>query len=99
MSCSAIKCLCPTADCLCRGSLFTYWRKRGEARGEVLHGQGRAEDPATLGLISESDNHTSVSTAKAIAVMSKSYGGSMPWDLAEDATGSSSVYEATRDSL
>jgi len=31
--------------------------------------------------------------------MSKNYGGAMLWDLAEDSTGTSSVYKAIQDSL
>jgi hypothetical protein len=53
----------------------------------------------TLGVISESDQHTSVSTTKAITAIAKTYGGAMLWDLAEDSTGSSSVYKAIQDSL
>ncbi len=53
----------------------------------------------TLGIISESDQHTSVSTTKSIVDISKGYGGTMLWDLAEDATGQSSVYAAIQSEL
>ena len=53
----------------------------------------------TAGIISESDQHTSVSTTQAITNITKGYGGPMLWDLAEDTTGSSSVYKAIQGSL
>jgi hypothetical protein len=56
--------------------------------------KGMAKTQLTMGLISESDQHTSVATTKSLTTMSKSWGGAMLWDLAEDATGTASVYKA-----
>jgi GH18 family chitinase len=62
-------------------------------------GKGMAKTKLTLGLISESGQHTSVATTKTLTTMSKSWGGAMLWDLAEDATGSASVYKAMQDTF
>jgi hypothetical protein len=62
-------------------------------------GKGLAKSKITGGIISESDQHTSVSTTKAITAITKGYGGPMLWDLAEDSTGSASVYAAIQSSL
>jgi chitinase len=57
-------------------------------------GKGMPKNKLVLGLISESGTHTSVATATSLSTMSKSWGGGMLWDLAEDSTGSASVYKA-----
>ena len=65
----------------------------------VYAGNGLAKSKLTGSIISESDQHTSVATTKAITAVTKGYGGPMLWDLAEDATGSASVYAAIQSSL
>lgn len=62
-------------------------------------GKGVARSQLTGGIISESNQHTSVSTTKSITAITKGYGGPMLWDLAEDNTGSSSVYAAIQSAL
>jgi hypothetical protein len=57
--------------------------------------KGMANTQITLGIIT----NTSVATVQAITQMSKSYGGVMLWDLAGDATGQGSVYQAIQGSL
>jgi len=62
-------------------------------------GKGMAKTQLTLGLISESSQRTSVATTKTLTTMSKSWGGAMLWDLAEDATGTASVYKAMQNTF
>ena len=62
-------------------------------------GKGVPKTKLTLGIISETGQHTSVAAAKSITTMSKAYGGAMLWDIAGDTTGASSVYKAMQDSL
>jgi hypothetical protein len=57
-------------------------------------GKGMPKNKLVLGLISESGQHTSVGTTQTLTTMSKSWGGAMLWDLAEDSTGTASVYKA-----
>ena len=82
-------------------NIMTYSSNAADYTSGTKHftDKGIAKTKLTLGIISESGNHSSVANAKAIAAMSKNYGGAMLWDLAEDGTGSASVYKAIQDSL
>ena len=83
-------------------NIMTYSSNTSDYTSDLNFYTSKKSMPKTqlvLGLISESDQHTSVATAKTLTTMSKSYGGVMLWDLAEDATGSASVYKAMQDSL
>jgi chitinase len=82
-------------------NIMVYTSNINDFKGELdfYTGKGEQKTQLTLGIISESDQHTSVSDTQAIATLSKSYGGAMLWDLAEDATGQASVYKALQGSL
>ena len=82
-------------------NIMTYSTNTGDYTSALDFYVGKNMDKTklTLGIISESDQHTSVATTKSITAIAKNYGGAMLWDLAEDATGSGSVYQAVQDSL
>jgi GH18 family chitinase len=82
-------------------NIMTYSTNTGDYTSalDFYAGKNMAKTKLTLGIISESDQHTSVSTTQAITAIAKNYGGVMLWDLAEDSTGGSSVYKALQDSL
>ncbi len=61
--------------------------------------KGMAKSKITLGIISESDQHTSTATTTSIMNIAKNYGGGMLWDLAEDNTGSTSTYKAMQNAM
>jgi hypothetical protein len=82
-------------------NIMTYSSNLNDYTNDVnfFVGKGVPKSKMTLGIISESDQRTSVSTTQAITSLSKSYGGPMLWDLAGDTTGSSSVYAAIQSAL
>lgn len=82
-------------------NIMTYSKKTSDYTSQLAFyvGKGMAKTQLTLGLISESGNHTDVATTKAITTLSKSWGGAMLWDVAEDSTGTASVYKAMQDSF
>lgn len=82
-------------------NIMTYSSNPADYTSGAKHftDKGVAKTKLTLGVISESGNHSSVANAKAIATLSKDYGGAMLWDLAEDTTGTASVYKALQDSF
>ncbi|HEY1534154.1 MAG TPA: glycosyl hydrolase family 18 protein, partial [Polyangiaceae bacterium] len=79
-------------------NIMTYSSKTSDYTDDLNFYTSTKSMPKTqlvLGIISENDTpRTSVTTAKTLTTMSKSYGGAMLWDLAEDATGTASVYKA-----
>jgi hypothetical protein len=82
-------------------NIMTYSTNTGDYTNDLAFfaGKGLPKSKLTAGIISESDQHTSVATTKAITSIAKGYGGPMLWDLAEDSTGSASVYGAIQSSL
>jgi len=83
-------------------NVMIYTSNTGDYTSEAsyyVNTKGLDKSKLTLGIISESDQRTSVSTTKAITGIAKSYGGPMLWDIAGDVTGSSSVYAAIQSSL
>jgi hypothetical protein len=77
-------------------NIMTYSSNTSDYNSDVslyTGDKGMAKTKVTLGIISESDQHTSTTTTKAIDGIAKGYGGVMLWDLAEDATGNASVYK------
>jgi GH18 family chitinase len=83
-------------------NIMTYSGNVGDYMNDVGFYTGQKNmDPTklTLGIISESGQHTSVQTTQAITQLSKNYGGVMLWDLGGDTTDQSSVYQAIQGSL
>jgi GH18 family chitinase len=83
-------------------NIMTYSANTSDYSNDVAFytGQkGMDKTKVTLGIISESDQRTSVQTTQAITAIAKDYGGAMLWDLAEDSTDQSSVYKAIQGSL
>jgi len=82
-------------------NIMVYSSKVSDYQGELDYFTGKSvpKEKLTLGVISESGNHTSTSATTSIVALSKSYGGTMLWDLAEDSTGQASVYKAIQGSL
>jgi hypothetical protein len=77
-------------------NIMIYSSNAGDYTSELNFyvGKGMPKNKLVLGLISESGQHTSVATTMSLSTLSKSWGGGMLWDLAEDSTGTASVYKA-----
>jgi len=83
-------------------NIMTYSTNTGDYTSQAsyyVNTKGMEKSKITLGIISESDQHTSTSTTTSIMNIAKNYGGAMLWDLAEDNTGSSSTYKAMQNAL
>jgi chitinase len=67
-------------------NIMVYSSSTSDYTSEVnfFTGKNVPKTQMTLGIISESDQHTSTTATKSIVAMSKNYGGAMLWDLAED---------------
>jgi hypothetical protein len=83
-------------------NVMTYSGNVGDYNNDATFYTGqKGMDPTkvTLGIISESGQHTGVATTQAITQLGKGYGGVMLWDLGGDTTDQSSVYKAIQGSL